>query len=58
MCDRILPAFAVALDQPPDHFGKFLPQTEFPRTCRFLYPPQDADEENLFGQAPHTGIQS
>jgi isopenicillin N synthase-like dioxygenase len=54
MCDRILPAFAVALDLPPDHFEKFF-ANEAHATCRFLhYPPQDADEENLFGQAPHT----
>ena len=54
MCDRILPAFAVALDLPPDYFGKFF-ANEAHATCRFLhYPPQDADEENLFGQAPHT----
>ncbi|MBN9560361.1 MAG: isopenicillin N synthase family oxygenase [Alphaproteobacteria bacterium] len=54
MCDRMLPAFAVALDLPPDYFARFF-ANEAHATCRFLhYPPQDADEENLFGQAPHT----
>lgn len=54
MCDRMLPAFAVALDMPPDHFAPFFAD-EAHATCRFLhYPPQDAGEENLFGQAPHT----
>jgi len=54
MCDRMLPVFAVALDMPPDHFAPFF-ANEAHATCRFLhYPPQDAGEDNLFGQAPHT----
>ncbi len=54
MCDRMLPAFAAALDLPPDFFAPYF-TNEAHVTCRFLhYPPQDADEENLFGQAPHT----
>ncbi len=54
MCDRILPAFAVALDLPSDFFAPYF-ANEAHVTCRFLhYPPQDAGEENLFGQAPHT----
>ena len=54
MCDRILPAFAAALDMPSDYFTPFF-ANEAHANLRFLhYPPQDAGEENLFGQAPHT----
>jgi len=54
MCDRILPVFAVALDMPPDFFAQFFAD-EGHANLRFLhYPPQNADEDNLFGQAPHT----
>ena len=54
MCDRMLPAFAVALDMPPDFFAPFF-ANEAHANLRFLhYPPQDAGEDNLFGQAPHT----
>lgn len=54
MCDRMLPAFAVALGMPADYFAPFFAE-EGHHNLRFLhYPPQDADEDNLFGQAPHT----
>jgi isopenicillin N synthase-like dioxygenase len=54
MCDRMLPAFAVALDMPQDFFAPFF-ANDGHHNLRFLhYPPQDAAEENLFGQAPHT----
>ncbi|HVC50851.1 MAG TPA: 2-oxoglutarate and iron-dependent oxygenase domain-containing protein [Stellaceae bacterium] len=54
MCDRMLPAFAVALDMPADFFAPYF-ANEGHHNLRFLhYPPQDADEDNLFGQAPHT----
>jgi len=54
MCDRMLPVFAVALDLPADFFAPFF-ANEGHANLRFLhYPPQDADEDNLFGQAPHT----
>ncbi len=54
MCDRMLPVFAVALDMPADFFAPFFAD-EGHHNLRFLhYPPQDADEDNLFGQAPHT----
>ena len=54
MCDRMLPAFAAALDMPPDFFAPYF-ANEAHANLRFLhYPPQDAGEENLFGQAPHT----
>jgi isopenicillin N synthase-like dioxygenase len=54
MCQRMLPAFAVALDMPSDFFDGYFAD-EAHATLRFLhYPPQDPDEENLFGQAPHT----
>jgi isopenicillin N synthase-like dioxygenase len=54
MCDRILPVFAVALDMPPGFFLPFFAD-EGHANLRFLhYPPQPADEDNLFGQAPHT----
>jgi isopenicillin N synthase-like dioxygenase len=54
MCDRILPVFAVALAMDEDFFAPFFAD-EAHANLRFLhYPPQDADEDNLFGQAPHT----
>ncbi len=54
MCDRMLPPFAVALGMPADFFAPLF-ANEAHITCRFLhYPPQDAEEENQFGQAPHT----
>src|SRR6266436_6630450 len=58
MCDRILPVFAVALDMPASFFAPFFAPNgtgEGHANLRFLhYPPQPADEDNLFGQAPHT----
>jgi isopenicillin N synthase-like dioxygenase len=54
MCDRMLPPFAVALGVPADYFAPFF-ANEPHANLRFLhYPPQDPDQENLFGQAPHT----
>ena len=54
MCNRMLPVFGVALDMPADFFAPFF-ANEAHANLRFLhYPPQDADEDNLFGQAPHT----
>ena len=54
MCDRMLPAFAVALGVPTDFFAPFF-TNEGHANLRFLhYPPQDPGEDNLFGQAPHT----
>jgi len=54
MCNRMLPVFAVALGMPADFFAAFF-AGEAHANLRFLhYPPQDADEDNLFGQAPHT----
>ncbi len=54
MCDRMLPAFAVALDMPPDSFAPFF-AGEPHANLRFLhYPPQEDMGENTFGTAPHT----
>jgi isopenicillin N synthase-like dioxygenase len=54
MCDRMLPAFAVALKMPPNHFAPFF-ANEAHATLRFLhYPPQEDMSENTFGTAPHT----
>ena len=54
MCDRMIPAFAVALGMPKDYFVPFFANEDH-HNLRFLhYPPQDADEDNLFGPAPHT----
>ena len=54
MCDRILPVFAVALGMPPGYFAPFF-ANEAHANLRFLhYPPQPVEEDNLFGQAPHT----
>jgi isopenicillin N synthase-like dioxygenase len=54
MCDRMLPAFAVALGLDPDYFAPCF-ANEAHAVVRFLhYPPQDTVEDNTFGQAPHT----
>jgi isopenicillin N synthase-like dioxygenase len=54
LCDRMLPPFAVALGMPPDFFAPYF-AGEPHANLRFLhYPPQDAQDDNLFGQAPHT----
>ncbi|HUN50156.1 MAG TPA: 2-oxoglutarate and iron-dependent oxygenase domain-containing protein [Candidatus Sulfotelmatobacter sp.] len=54
LCTRMLPAFAVALGLPADHFAPYF-ANEAHITLRMLhYPPQEAVEDNLFGQAPHT----
>ena len=54
MCDRMLPAFAVALDMPEDYFAPFF-ANDGHHNLRFLhYPPQASVEDNTFGQAPHT----
>jgi isopenicillin N synthase-like dioxygenase len=54
LCDRMLPAFAVALDLPAGHFAPYFAD-EAHITLRLLhYPPQEGTEDNLFGQAPHT----
>jgi isopenicillin N synthase-like dioxygenase len=54
MCDRMLPAFAVALGLPVDYFAPYFAD-EAHANLRFLhYPPQDTVEDNSFGQAPHT----
>jgi isopenicillin N synthase-like dioxygenase len=52
--ERMLPVLARALDMPPDHFGPFF-ANEAHATLRFLhYPPQDVDDDEQFGQGPHT----
>jgi len=59
MCNRILPVFAVALGMPAGHFAPYFAANgtgEGHANLRFLhYPPQEPGEDNLFGQAPHTG---
>ena len=52
--ERMLPVLACALDMPPDHFGPFF-ANEGHVNLRFLhYPPQPADDDEQFGQGPHT----
>jgi isopenicillin N synthase-like dioxygenase len=54
LCSRMIPAFAAALDLPPDYFAPFF-ANEAHMTLRMLhYPPQAVVEDNQFGQAPHT----
>jgi isopenicillin N synthase-like dioxygenase len=54
MCERMLPPFAVALGLPADFFAPYFAD-EPHANLRFLhYPPQEATENNAFGQAPHT----
>jgi isopenicillin N synthase-like dioxygenase len=52
--ERILPVLARALDMPADHFGPFFAD-EAHINLRFLhYPPQESDDDEQFGQGPHT----
>ena len=54
MCDRMLPAFAVALGMEADYFAPFF-ANEAHANLRFLhYPPQIGADDETFGQAPHT----
>jgi isopenicillin N synthase-like dioxygenase len=51
---RMLPVLARALDMPADHFAPFF-AGEAHITLRFLhYPPQETDDDEQFGQGPHT----
>jgi isopenicillin N synthase-like dioxygenase len=52
--ERMLPALARALDMPAGHFAPFF-SNEAHINLRFLhYPPQDTDDDEQFGQGPHT----
>ena len=52
--ERMLPVLARALDMPADHFGPFF-ENEAHINLRFLhYPPQESQDDEQFGQAPHT----
>jgi isopenicillin N synthase-like dioxygenase len=51
---RMLPVLARALDMPADWFPPFF-ANEAHVNLRFLhYPPQDVDDDEQFGQGPHT----
>src|SRR5690606_14377009 len=51
---RMLPVFARSLEMPADHFAPFFAD-EAHINLRFLhYPPQDTDDDEQFGQGPHT----
>jgi isopenicillin N synthase-like dioxygenase len=51
---RMLPVLARALDLPAGHFTPFF-QDEGHVNLRFLhYPPQETDDDEQFGQGPHT----
>ena len=52
--ERMLPVLARALDMPADAFAPFFAD-EAHVNLRFLhYPPQDTDDDEQFGQGPHT----
>lgn len=52
--ERMLPVFATSLGLPSDWFAPHFAD-EAHINLRFLhYPPQETDEDNVFGQAPHT----
>jgi len=52
--ERMLPVLARALDMPADWFAPFF-ANEAHINLRFLhYPPQDVDDDEQFGQGPHT----
>jgi isopenicillin N synthase-like dioxygenase len=51
---RMLPVLARSLDLPKDHFAPFF-ANEAHINLRFLhYPPQETDDDEQFGQGPHT----
>lgn len=52
--ERMLPLLARALDMPADYFAPFFaPEAHI--NLRFLhYPPQGSDDDEQFGQGPHT----
>ena len=53
LAKSLLPAYAAALDLPPDHFAAAFAEPMY--TLRMShYPHQDIPEENEFGLAPHT----
>jgi isopenicillin N synthase-like dioxygenase len=52
--ERLLPVLARSLDMPDGFFAPFF-QNEAQINLRFLhYPPQDTDDDEQFGQGPHT----
>jgi isopenicillin N synthase-like dioxygenase len=52
--ERMLPVLARALDLPRDHFAPFFAD-EAHINLRFLhFPPQETDDDEQFGQGPHT----
>jgi isopenicillin N synthase-like dioxygenase len=52
--ERMLPVLARALDMPSGYFAPFF-SAEAHANLRFLhYPPQDTDDDEQFGQGPHT----
>jgi isopenicillin N synthase-like dioxygenase len=52
--ERMLPVLARALDMPAGYFAPFF-ANEAHINLRFLhYPPQETDDEEQFGQGPHT----
>jgi isopenicillin N synthase-like dioxygenase len=52
--ERMLPVLARALDMPADFFAPFF-ANEAHVNLRFLhYPPQETDDDEQFGQGPHT----
>jgi len=52
--ERLLPVLARALELPADWFASFF-QDEAHINLRFLhYPPQETDDDEQFGQGPHT----
>jgi isopenicillin N synthase-like dioxygenase len=54
VAERMLPVLARSLDMPADHFAPFF-ANEAHINLRFLhYPPQDTQDDEQFGQAPHT----
>ena len=52
--ERTLPVLARSLDMPPRHFTPYF-ENEAHINLRFLhYPPQEIDDDEQFGQGPHT----
>ena len=54
LCDRMLPAFAAALELEPDFFARYFAGEAHANLRLLHYPPQPVVAEDEFGTAPHT----
>jgi isopenicillin N synthase-like dioxygenase len=53
LCKRLLPAYAVALDLPPQYFDEAFREPQYALRLSH-YPPAESGEDEQYGVAPHT----